>query len=158
MNTIIPEIDDIVNFYQQELVEQIARETSFVERDSKFGGISAGVAVSNFPEFLGIMTQGLFSRPDASLNQMAAMAREINPKLEISAPGIHQRIDETGISFLKRMLKEALELSARKVVDESIPSLLASFGRIYLLDSTSIPIPENLADSFRGRRRYRIAR
>ena len=34
--------------------------------------------------------------------------------------------------------------------DESIPSLLASFGRRYLLDSTSIPIPENLADSFKG--------
>lgn len=140
MDIIIPEIDDIVNFYQQELVEQIARETSFVERDSKFGGI----------EFLGIMTQGLFSKPDASLSQMAAMASEINPQLEISDPGVHQRIDDTGISFLKRMLKEALELSAQQVIDSSIPSLLSSFRRIYLLDSTSIPIPENLADSFKG--------
>lgn len=113
MNTIIPEIDDIVNFYDQELVSKIAKETSFVQRDSKFGGI----------EFLGIMTQGLFSQPDASLSQMAAMANEINPQLEISAPGVHQRIDDTGISFLKRMLKEALELSAQQVID-SIAFLL----------------------------------
>ena len=33
MNIIIPEISDIVNFYQQELVERIARETSFVQKN-----------------------------------------------------------------------------------------------------------------------------
>ena len=55
MSMIIPEIDEIVNFYNAETVEQIARDTGFIQRESKFGGI----------EFLGIMTAGLFAEPDA---------------------------------------------------------------------------------------------
>ena len=35
MSIMIPEIDDIVNFYTPEIVEQTARETGFVEGESK---------------------------------------------------------------------------------------------------------------------------
>jgi len=140
MKIIIPEIEEIVNFYTPEVVEQIARETSFVQRESKFGGM----------EFMGIMTEGLFAQPDATLNQMAAMAKEINPTLEISGPGIHQRIDETGVEFLKILLKEALSISTKKVIDESIPDLLKPFGRVYLLDSTYISLPESLSALWEG--------
>jgi hypothetical protein len=62
MEIMVPEIDEIVNFYSAEVVEEIARETGFVQRESKLVGI----------EFLGIMTQGLYSRPDATLDQMVA--------------------------------------------------------------------------------------
>ncbi len=51
METMIPEIAEIVNFYSPELIEQIARETGFVQRESKLGGT----------EFLALMTQGLYS-------------------------------------------------------------------------------------------------
>lgn len=140
MNIIVPEIDAIVNFYTPETVEQIARETGFVERESKFGGI----------EFLVIMTEGLFAEPDASLNRMAAMAKEINPELEISGPGIHQRIDKTGMAFLKRLLSNALELSISKGIDESVPSLFENFQSVYLLDSTITPLPDNLSAIWKG--------
>ena len=39
MEIIIPEIDEIVNFYSPKLVEKIARETGFVQRASKLGGM-----------------------------------------------------------------------------------------------------------------------
>ena len=39
MATIIPEIDEIVNFYSPERIEKIARETGFVQRESKLGGM-----------------------------------------------------------------------------------------------------------------------
>ena len=137
---IVPEIDEIVNFYTPETIEAIARETGFVERESKFGGV----------EFLGIMTQGLFAEPDASLNRMAAMAKEINPELKISGPGIHQRIDETGVVFLKELLSKSLEISTSKEIDESIPSLLENFERVCLLDSTIIALPDSLSAIWRG--------
>lgn len=140
MDIIVPEIDEIVNFYTPEKVEQVARETGFVERESKFGGI----------EFLGIMTVGLFSRPDASLSQMAGMAKDINPEIEISAPGIHQRINEAGVEFVKELLSEALEISTSKEIDKSIPSLLESFERVCLLDSTIIELPDSLSAIWRG--------
>jgi hypothetical protein len=60
--TIIPEIDEIVNFFTPELVEQIAKDLGFVQRESTLGEI----------ELLSIMTYGLFSQPDATLNQMPA--------------------------------------------------------------------------------------
>ncbi len=58
MKTIIPEISEIVNFYSPELIEQIARETGFVQRESKLGGV----------EFLALMTQGLYAHPDATMS------------------------------------------------------------------------------------------
>ena len=140
MSTIIPEIEDIVNFYKPETVEEIARETGFVQRESKLGGI----------EFLGIMTQGLYSRPDATLDQMVAMGKDINQELEISAEGLHQRISQAGVEFLKRMLSKALELSVSRLIDESVPRILESFGKVHLLDSTQTSLPEELSGVWSG--------
>jgi len=141
---IIPEITDIVNFYEPDLVEKIARETGFVQRESELGGI----------EFLGIMTAGLYGRPDASLSQMAAMAKTINPESEISKPGLHQRKNKSGVQFLKKMLSKALELSTSRSLsrslDGSIPALLNSFPKVYLLDSTYVSLPEKLSSRWRG--------
>ena len=60
-----------------------------MQRESKLGAI----------EFLGIMTQGLHYRPDATLDQMVAMGRDINKELEISPEGLHQRINHSGVEF-----------------------------------------------------------
>ncbi|MGB9595367.1 MAG: hypothetical protein ACPL7B_03720 [Candidatus Poribacteria bacterium] len=37
--TMIPEINEIVNFYKPEIIEEIARDKGFVQRESKLGGI-----------------------------------------------------------------------------------------------------------------------
>jgi hypothetical protein len=137
---IIPEIDEIVNFYTPELVEKIAKQTGFVQRKSKLGGT----------EFLGVMTQGLFAKPNATLNQMSAMAKEIDPDLKISKQGFHQRLDKSGAAFLREMLSKALELSTAKLIDEEIPKLLGKFRKVHLLDSTYIPLSDNLSDVWRG--------
>lgn len=140
MSMIVPEIDEIVNFYNAEVLEEIARETGFIQRDSKFGGL----------EFLGIMTAGLFSEPDANLSCMCGMAKDITPGLEISEPGIHQRINEAGVEFLKKLLSKALEICASRGIDSDIPSLLKAFGRICLMDSTYIPLPANVSSIWKG--------
>lgn len=140
MEVIIPEIEEIVNFYTPELIEEISRETGFVQRESKLGGV----------EFLGVMTQGMYAQPDASLNQMVAMIKDINPEVEISASGLHQRINESGVAFLEQMLSRALELSACRLVDESIPELLESFRKVHILDSTYTTLPEKLSFMWKG--------
>jgi len=137
---IIPEINEIVNFYTPELVEKIAKQTDFVQRESRLGGI----------EFLGVMTQGLFCFPDASLSQMSAMAKDINPELEISKQGFDERINEFGVSFLKSMFSKALELSTAKLINKEIPALLDSFHKVHILDSTYIPLPNKLSDVWSG--------
>jgi hypothetical protein len=121
-------------------VEAIARESGFVQRESKLGGM----------EFLGIMTQGLYSRPDATLDQMVAMGKDINKELEISAEGLHQRIDHSGVEFLKKMLSKALKLSMSMLIDESIPRILDSFQKVHLLDSTQVSLPAELSSVWSG--------
>jgi hypothetical protein len=140
MERMIPEIGEIVNFYSPEAIEEIARETGFVQRESKLGGM----------EFLVLMTQGLYAQPDATLNQMAGMLKDINPQLEISGPGLQQRIVGSGKVFLQEMLSEALELSVTKSVDGSIPELLNAFQKVHLLDSTQITLPEHLSSNWSG--------
>ncbi len=140
METIVPEIAEIVNFYSPELIEQIARETGFVQRESKLGGM----------EFLVLMTQGLYAHPDATLNQMSGMLKDINPQLEISGPGLQQRIVGSGGKFLMEMLSEALELSVSRSIDESIPELLRVFQKVLLLDSTQVSLPEKLSSRWAG--------
>jgi hypothetical protein len=130
MERTIPEIDEIVKFYSPELIEEIARDTGFVQRESKLGGI----------EFLGLMTQGLYSRPSATLNQMAGMLRDINPQLEITSSGLQQRIVGSGKEFLKVMLSKALELSVTSSIDSSIPELLEAFTKPVFNTSVN-PIP-----------------
>jgi hypothetical protein len=140
MKTIVPEIDEIVNFYSPERIAEIARETGFVQRESKLGGM----------EFLALMTQGLYAQPDATLNQMSGMLKDINPQLEISGPGLQQRMVGSGREFLKEMLSEALHLSVSRSLDGSIPELLKVFSKVHLLDSTQISLPENLSTRWAG--------
>jgi hypothetical protein len=121
-------------------VEEIARDTGFVQRESKLGGM----------EFLGIMTQGLYSRPDATLTQMVAMGKDINKELEISAEGLHQRINHLGVEFLRSMLSKALELSVCELIDESIPGILERFGKVHVLDSTQTSLPGELSSIWPG--------
>jgi hypothetical protein len=140
MERIIPEIDKIVNFYSPALIEQIARETGFVQRESKLGGM----------EFLSLMTQGLYAQPDATLEQMCGMLKDIEPELEISGPGLQQRIVGSGREFLMEMMSEALGLCVTRSVDESIPELLRVFEKVLLLDSTQISLPEKLSSRWSG--------
>ncbi len=140
MERIIPEIDKIVNFYSPALIEQIARETGFVQRESKLGGM----------EFLALMTQGLYAQPDATLEQMCGMLKDVEPELEISGSGLQQRIVGSGGEFLMEMMSKALELSVTRSVDKSIPALLRVFGKVLLLDSTQISLPEKLSSRWSG--------
>jgi len=140
MKIIVPEIAEIVNFYSPERIAEIARETGFVQRESKLGGI----------EFLGVMTQGLYANPGATLNQMASMLKDINPQLEISGPGLQQRIVDSGVKFLKQMLSEAFKLSVGSLIDESLPDLLMAFPKVHLLDSTQASLPPCMSASWVG--------
>lgn len=138
--TIIPEIEEIVKFYEAETVEKVARDKGFVKRESKIGGI----------EFLSIMTYGLFSQPDASLTQMVAMLKDINEEIEITSCGLHQRINRSGVEFLKEMFSKALSLSAERTIDESIPKLLEHFEKVHIIDSTQVSLSEEMSEIWRG--------
>jgi hypothetical protein len=96
------------------------------------------------------MTQGLYSCPDATLDQMVAMGKDINEELAISPEGLHQRINCSGVDFLRIMLSKALNLSVSSLIDESIPRILDSFEKVHLLDSTQVSLPAELSMVWSG--------
>jgi hypothetical protein len=64
---------------------------------------------------------------------VVAMLKDVNPQLQITASGLHQRINQSGVEYLKEMFSQALELSAIKLIDESVPKLLEHFEKVHLI-------------------------
>ncbi len=130
----IPSLEQIVNFFNEETIDQIAKEIGFSVRKT-----SAIV-------FLGIFTFGLIQKANATLVQLCGIAKRILPSLNISPQGLHKRINQSAVDFLMRMFAMSLSLSIDK--DEKLVPLLESFGRVHLLDSSYLTLPEGVAKLF----------
>jgi len=84
-------LEQIVNFFKEETIDQIAKEIGFSVRKT-----SAIV-------FLGIFTLGLIQKANATLVQLCGIAKRILPSLNISPQGLHKRINQSSVNFLMRM-------------------------------------------------------
>ncbi len=135
---IIQDIQEIVNFFKEDLVSEVAKATKFIQRVRKLTAIT----------FLGIFTFGLIQRPDASLNQLASIGKQITPNFDITPEGLHQKITEKAVNFLKALFAKSLLISAYDA--ETYIPLLKHFPQVHLLDSTTVSLPEELAEAFSG--------
>lgn len=142
MNTIInsddikKQIDEISNFLNSDQIDEIARLTGFVQRNSKLTGTI----------FLSIFTLGMniYQRP--SLTQLIGLLKIIIPDLEISREGFHQRINQYAVTFFEFMLSQAINISIKEVD----LNLLINFKRVLIIDSTMIELPKELEEVFKG--------
>jgi len=135
---IIQDIQQIVNFFKIDLIDEVAKATKFIQRVRKLTAIT----------FLGIFTFGLIQRPDASLNQLVSIGKQITPNFNITPEGLHQKITEKAVNFLKALFAKSLLISAE--VSETFIPLLKHFPKVHLLDSTAVSLPEELAEEFSG--------
>jgi hypothetical protein len=135
---IIQDIQAIVNFFQEDLISEVAKATKFIQRVRKLTAIT----------FLGIFTFGLIQRPDASLNQLASIGKQIMPNFDITPEGLHQKITDKAVNFLKALFAKSLLICAYDA--ETYLPLLKPFPKVHLLDSTSVSLPEELAEEFSG--------
>jgi hypothetical protein len=133
---IIPSLQQIVNFFKEETIDQIARETGFSLRKRKLSAIV----------FLGIFTFGLIQKADATLAQLVSIGKRILSSLHISPQGLHKRINHLAVDFLMRMFAKSLALSID--TDEKLVPLLGPFNRVNLNDSSYITLPEEVAKLF----------
>lgn len=142
MNTIIDsddikrQINDITKFFSSEQIEEIARLTGFVKRESKLTGTI----------FLSIFTLGMNLYQKPSLNQLLGLLKTVLPEVEITREGFHQRINEYAVNFFEFMLSQAINISVGKVDLK----LLKNFKRVLILDSTIIELPKELTETFKG--------
>lgn len=124
--------------------DALARDTGFVQRTSKLSGA----------HFVQALLFGWLNNPQATLQQLAQMAGSVG--VPISPQGFDQRFTEGAAQLLQRLLDAAItEIVAANPV--AIP-LLQRFHGVYLLDSTTIILPDSLAPLWPGCGGYTQAR
>lgn len=115
---------------------QIARQTGFVQRESKLTGVL----------FVQTLVSAWLANPEATREALAQMAASLG--LSISPQGLSDRFTEEAARFLQRMV----ELAVSQVIAAepgAIP-LLQRFSAVILLDSTVIVLPDPLAAVWQG--------
>jgi hypothetical protein len=131
-------IKKISNFFEQEHIEQVAKETDFVERESKLTGLL----------FLSLFVFGVSMYGNPTLEQLIGLLNTYVKDISLSRSGLHQRINEKAVAFFEQILHCA--------TNHAIPEWLkidlsAQFGHIHIWDSTSFQLPSALAEFFPGK-------
>jgi hypothetical protein len=117
--------------------DELARETGCVQRQRQFSGAS----------LLQTWVFGWQQHPDASLEQLASVA-ELHD-VEVRDTAVQKRFTPQAAAFLQRVLEEACSLVVQAAQDVPV-ALLRRFSAVILEDSSSIALPDELAEVWRG--------
>lgn len=118
------------------IANSAARTTGFIRRQRHLTG--AG--------FVQALVFGFLAHPQATLEQLAQSAA--NAGLTISPQGLAQRFTPAAAACLQQVLEAAVQqVVAAKPVASPI---LQRFPGVFLLDSTTITLPDSLAHVWRG--------
>lgn len=134
--TIIPDIAETMQTVLTIDAEQAAKESGFVQRQSKING----------PVFVQSMMFGFLSNPESTVGELVQTAEKVG--ITVTGSGLVQRCTETGAEFLRMVVHKALDyvIAADPV---AIP-LLNRFTHVLVQDSSTIVLPLELADIWEG--------
>lgn len=121
----------------EERADIVAKATGCVQRKRKFSGAS----------LLQTLVFGWHQHPDASLEQLASTAA-VGDVL-VTDTAVHKRFTPQAAKFLHAMLEEACSLVVQAAHDVPLP-LLRRFSAVILEDSSSLSLPNELAEIWRG--------
>jgi len=116
--------------------DKAARETKFVQRESKMTG----------SKFLLVWVIGFLQHPKASLNILCQVAEDIG--VSITKQGIQKRLTTATVGFFVEMFNYAKAMLQNKIPISL--ELLTQFTAIELVDSSGIGLPDSLEDEFPG--------
>lgn len=132
-------LDQIAQLFARVSVETTARETKFVQRQSKLTG---HIFLITYTFAMSIYTNPTLEQLTALLDQVLTRFNE-----EISRVSLHQRINEYAVQFFEAMLAQAIRIN---LPPTQTLKILAQFGEVIIVDSTSFQVPANLAHLFKG--------
>ena len=135
----MPIIDQVADALQDvfgDVAQRLARETKFVQRESKLGGA----------HFVQTLVFTYLAHPEATLEELSQTAAALG--VTITPAGLTQRFTAEAATFLQEVVAAAVTrlLAAEPL---AIP-LLERFAGVYLEDSTTIVLPEALRDCWAG--------
>jgi hypothetical protein len=121
----------------EERANELARETGCIKRERKFSGA----------DVVQTLVFGWQQHPDASLEQLASTAevREVS----VTDTAVHKRFTPECAQFLHAVLEE-MTSEVMQAAHEVPIRLLRRFSAVILEDSSSIALPDELVEVWRG--------
>lgn len=132
----IPQIAEAMQAVLTTVADKAARETRFVQRESKLGGAA----------FAQTLILGWLENPEATLEELSQTAAALG--VVITPQGLDQRFSATAAQCLRHVLVAAVErvITAEPV---AIP-ILQRFNGVYLDDSSTVTLPDELSELWKG--------
>ncbi|WPL12318.1 MULTISPECIES: IS4 family transposase [Thiorhodovibrio] len=126
----------IAPFFTQQELEELARKTGFVQRESKIGGAL----------FLDLIVFNHENLKEQSLNDLCITLKD-KFDIPIRKQSLDERFNETAVLFLKAAIEHLLN---SQLDTESYLCDLEGIKRILIKDSVCFQIPEQLMDVYPG--------
>ncbi len=135
--TSVSQVAESLKSVLEERANALARETGCIQRERKFSGA----------DLLQTLVFGGPQHPDASLEQLASTAelRDVS----VTDTAVHKRLTPQCAAFLHAVLEEMSSVVVQAAHDVPI-ALLRRFSAVVLEDSSSISLPDDLAEIWRG--------
>ncbi len=136
-NELVKNIDaEISPFFSSEELNQLARESKFVQRESKIDG----------SVFLDLIVFNSENLKEESLNDLS-IELMIRHGIEIKKQSLHERFNNYAVAFLKNALEQLLR---NQLGDEIALGKFERINRILIKDSVCFQISESLAEHYPG--------
>ena len=132
----------LTHVFDHDQLETLARHSRFIQRStSKLEG----------KDFVELLTTEMIENAAVSLDGLCDILQQLNPQATMTPQALHQRILTPHAStYLHDVLQLALRENLEAVGAALPATLLASFGRVLLEDSTQCHLHEKLAEHFKG--------
>ena len=133
----VTQVSKQLQYILEERADEVARETGCIKRERKFSGA----------DVVQTLVFGWQQHPDASLEQLASTAQVRN--VSVTDTAVHKRFTPECAQFLHQVLEEMTNEVVQAAHDVPV-KLLRRFRAVLLEDSSSIALPDELAEVWRG--------
>ena len=127
---------NILDFFAEKEIENLARESGFVSKESKLSGF----------KFLDLILFSKFDNEKLSLNDLSSQTAHKH-QIFISKQAINDRFTIKSVRFIKLIIEKFIYNTIE--VDDSI-EFLNDFRRVRIKDSTCFQLPKNMRDKYAG--------
>ena len=136
---LLPQVVQAILAVLQEGPQQVARSSGFIQRQSKTSGVTGA-------SFVQMLVGGWLSDATASLDALVQYGTDAG--VNLTAQGLEQRFTHQAVTLVRQVFEMAI---AQVVVADPVAiPLLNRFGGILLEDSSSVRLPDELREVFRG--------
>ena len=135
--TSIAQVETAMNRILSERAKVLAKETGAIQRVRKLTGA----------DLLHTLVFGWMQHPDASLEQLSSTAAI--GAVQVSDTAVHKHFSKACATFLHAVLEELLTVVVQAEMVKP-PRVLRRFSAVVVEDSSTITLPEELAQFWRG--------